>query len=820
LEILWQDIRFGVRVLIKRPGFTAVALVTLALAIGANTAILSVVKTVMFNSLPFNNLDRLVMVWRSNLSQDIDDLSFTEADFVAYRDHSEGLDQIAGIDAKSFSLTGGDEPVHLNGANVSVNLFSMLNVTPLLGRTFSHDEGEAGRDRVVILSFGLWQGRFGSDPNILGRTFTIRLTPALPPAASGESETQEPEESYTVIGVLPKDFRLPGVEAELWIPLVLNYDRLRRVENSIIAIGRLKPGVTVKQAESQLKNLASGLEQQYPETNKGVSAFLNTLQDQDIGDVRSTLLLLMAGVTLVLLIACANVASLLLVRAAERDREMAVRTALGATRMRLIRQMLTESVLLSLVGGFLGIALAYWLTRLLIAVSPSGIPRIKDVTIEPSVLAITIAISFVIGIVFGLVPAFQISKSTLNESLKEGTRSASGGARKQRLRTVLVVCELSLALMLLIGAGLVVKSFMQIKSVDMGFDKKDVLSFQISLPHSKYRQPSQQAAFFRQALDGVRQLPGVEAAGTINILPFIPDNQFTPIAVFGHPESGPGESPLISVRTVSPGFFRAMGIPVVNGEDFSEENLQRIRLIINESLAKRFFPGEDPIGKRIAMGPSDARGGYIPIIGVVRDVRQFVVTEPAPTLYLSYIRELSMTMAVRTTSNPIAMASLVRERIRAVDSDQPIYDIKTMDQRMSEAGSVSKSRFRTTLLIVFAASALLLAAVGIYGVMAYSVTQRTREIGIRLALGAESRDVMKLVVGYGMVLTAVGIAIGIGAALALTRLMSALLFGVSATDVLSFVGAALLLMVVSLFASYVPARRATKIDPLKALHYE
>lgn len=817
MEILWQDIRFGFRVLIKRPGFTAVALVTLALAIGANTAILSVVKTVLFNSLPFNNLDRLVMVWRSNLQQDIADLTFTQADFVEYRDHGEGLEQMAGIDPKSFILTGGEEPVHLDGANVTANLLSMLNVTPALGRGFAEEEDRAGRDRVVMLSYGLWQRRFSSDRNIVGQPLTIRLSPAFAPSGPPPDTQQE---TYTVIGVLPKDFRLPGVDAELWIPLVLNYGDLPRIENSILAIGRLKPGVSKKQAESQLKNLAGALEQQYPETNKGVSAFLNMLQDEDIGEVRPTLLLLMAGVTLVLLIACANVASLLLVRAAEREKEMAVRTALGATRGRLVRQLLTESVLLSLIGGVLGIALAYWLTRLLIAVGPVGIPRIKEVTIDASVLVMTIALSFVIGIVFGLVPAFQISKSNLNESLKEGTRSASGGSRRQRLRSVLVVCELSLALMLLIGAGLVVKSFMQIKSVDMGFEKRNILTFQISLPHSKYMQGAQQMAFFRQALDGVRQLPGVEAAGTINILPFEADNQFTPIGVFGRPEAGPGESPLITLRTVSPGFFRAMGIQVVNGEDFTDDNLLRVRLIISESLAQRFFPGEDPVGKRIAMGPSEARGPYIPIIGVVRDVRQFVQVEPAPTLYLPFLRELSMTMAVRTSANPTGLSALVRDQIRAVDPDQPIYDIRTIEQRVSEAPAVTKSKFRTTLLIVFAGSALVLAAVGIYGVMAYSVTQRTREIGIRLALGAESKDVLKLIVGYGMLLTVAGIAIGIGAALALTRLMSALLYGVSATDAISFAGAALLLAMVALVASYLPARRATKIDPLKALHYE
>ena len=818
LETLWQDIRFGFRVLIKRRGFTVVALLTLSLAIGANTAILSVVKVVLFNSLPFNNLDRLVMVWRSNLQQGLADLSFTPADFVEYRDKSQGLDQIAGIDAKSFTLTGGEEPVHLHGANVSPNLFSMLNVSPVIGRSFTPDEEQPGRNQVVILSHGLWQRSFGGDASVLGRTLTLRLTPAVAAIAPPDAETQN--EIYTVIGVLPKEFRLPDVSADIWIPLVLNYNQLPRVENSILAIGRLKPGVSLKQAEADLKNLASSLEQQYPETNKGVSAFLNGLQDQDIGDVRPTLLLLLAGVGLVLLIACANVGSLLLVRASERDKEMAVRTALGATRKRLVRQLLTESVLLSLIGGALGLALAYWLTRLLISVSPSDIPRMKDVTIDASVLAITIALSFVIGIVFGLVPAFQVTKAGLNESLKEGTRSATGGARRQSFRSILVIAELSLALMLLIGAGLVIKSFMQLKSVDVGFDKRNVLSFQISLPNSKYPQPQQQAAFFQQALSAIRELNGVEAAGLINILPMVANNQFTPIAVFGRPEPGPGESPLITVRTVSPGFFRALSIPIVKGEDFTEENLGRIRLIINEALARRFFPDEDPIGKRIAMGPSEARGGYIPIIGVVKDVRQFVVAEAAPTLYLPYLMEVSMTMAIKTKSNPLAIAGPVRNQILAVDKDQPIYDIRTMEQRLDEVGSVAKSRFRTTLLIVFAATALILSAIGIYGVMAYSVTQRTREIGIRLALGADSKDVLKLIVSRGLILTGSGILIGMGAAVGLTRLMAAVLFGVSATDVITFAGASGLLAIVSLVASYFPARKATKIDPLKALHYE
>jgi putative ABC transport system permease protein len=818
LEILLQDVRFGLRVLIKKPGFTAVALITLALAIGANSAIFSVVKTVLFNSLPFKNLDRLVMVWRSNLQQGLADLSFTEADFVEYRDHAEGLDQLAGIDAKSFTLTGKQEPVHLDGANVSANLFSMLNVTPFLGRTFTPEEEQPGHNQVVVLTYSLWQTRFGADPNVKGRAVAIRLTPAITP--SGPAPTQPPDETFEVIGVLPKDFRLPGISAELYIPLVLNMRQLRRVENSIFAIGRLKPGVSLSQADAELKNLAASLERQYPQTNKGVSAFLNSLRDQDIGDIRPTILLLMAGVGLVLLIACANVASLLLVRAAEREREMAVRTALGAARRRLVRQLLTESVLLSVLGGIIGIALANWLTRLLVAVSPSEIPRIKDVTIDLSVLSMTIALSFAIGIVFGLVPAFQISKSNLNEALKEGTRSAGEGIRKQSLRSVLVTCELSLALMLLIGAGLVVKSFREVRSVDVGFSKRNILTFQISLPSSKYTQGQQQVDFYRQALTGIRQLPGVEAAGTINILPLIPDNQFTPISIYGRPDAGPGEAPLITLRTVSPGFFQAMGIPVVSGEEFTDENLLRVRLVISESLAQRYFPGEDPVGKRIAMGPSDARGSYIPIIGVVKDVRQFVLTEPAPTLYLPYLREVSMTMAVRTRSNPLGLADLVRDQILAVDKDQPIYDIKTMEQRLSETGAVAKSRFRTTLLIAFAATALVLAAIGIYGVMAYSVTQRTRELGIRLALGAESKDVVKLILRHGVILTVLGLAIGIGAALGLTRLMSALLYGVSATDAVTFGGACVVLAAVALLASYVPARRATRIDPLNALHYE
>jgi putative ABC transport system permease protein len=818
MEKLAQDIRYALRIMLKRPMVSVMAILALALGIGANTAVFSVVNTVLLSSLPYEDPNSVVMVWGRNVQEDRLTISFTPGEFKDYREQNQVLTGLAGVEPSRFNLIGDAEPTQISGARASANYFSLLGVRALIGRTFSSDEDQPGKSQVIILSYALWQRRFGSDPGIIGRQLKLYLSPAINPNVPPSSDPSG--DIYEVIGVLPSDFRMPQIPSEVWVPLVIDSERLDRVQNSIRAIGRLKPGVTPKQAEAQMNSIASQLAEQYPETNKDQTVFVNSIREQEIGDIRQTLLTLLVGVGLVLLIACANVANLLLTRASEREKEIALRMAVGASRSRLFRQLLTESILLSLIGGALGLFLAYWGTKVLVSISPGSIPRIEEVTIDGVVLAVTFGISVVTGIIFGLAPAIQFSKPDLNQTLKEATRSLAGSQRRRGIGNLLVISEISLALMLLIGAGLIAKSFTQLRAVDLGFNPKNVLTVPISLSYSKYSEGPQQAEFFRQALEKVRLLPGVQSAGAINILPITPTDQFTPVVAQGQPEPGPGETPNITVRTVSPDFFSSMGIPILSGEDFREENFQRFRFIINETFARRYFPNEEPVGKRLAMGPPDARSPFIPIIGVVKDVRQFVETEGAPTVYIPYIRQISMTLAIRTTSDPVAMAAGVRNELSAIDKDQPIDRIVTMEKFLTEGDTLSQARFRTILLVAFGATALMLAAIGLYGVISYSVTQRTHEIGLRMALGAQRTDLFKLVIGQGLVLTLIGIVIGLMAAFALTRVIAALLYGVSATDPIIFTATPLFLLLVAILASVVPARSATKVDPMVALRYE
>ncbi|HWP42569.1 MAG TPA: ABC transporter permease [Blastocatellia bacterium] len=800
LEELGQDLRYGARMLVKNPGFTVVAVIMLALGIGANTAIFSVVNAVLLRPLDYEDPDRLVTVLENNWQKGWTRFAVAPGNFAAWREQNQVFEQMAAFTGSSFTLVGEGEPEQLPGTRASANLFALLGVKPALGRDFLPEEDHPGGERVVIVSHRLWQRRFGADPGLVGKPLTLN------------------GQSYTVVGVMPAGFLFPNPRTELWVPVAFSAGDLgNRGGHDYVAIARLKPGVTLEQAQTEMSAIAARLEEQYPETNAAWGARVTLLVEEVVGDVRPALLALVCAVAFVLLIACANVANLLLARAAARQKEVAIRAALGSSRSRLLRQLLTESVLLSLLGGAFGMLLAAWGVDALVSLGPANIPRLSQVGIDGRVLGFAFLISLATGIIFGLAPALQASQTDLSESLKEGGRSSSAGAGSQRLRRLLVVAEVALALALLVGAGLMIKSFVRLSEVETGFDSQNVLTAQITLPQSRYDDRQQQAAFFRQVLARIEALPGVESVGAASPLPFTGDRLYSFI-VEGHPTDN---VPSANYYAVSPDYFVTMGIPLLKGRFFTEADMAESPrvAIINETMARRYFPDEDPIGKRmnITNGPEVMRE----IVGVVGDVKQYGLDTQSPAqMYEPYLQRPypGMTLVVRAASEPAGLIDAVRREVLAVDKEQPIARAQTMEEIIAK--SVAPRRFSVILLAAFAAVALTLAAVGIYGVMSYLISQRTHEIGVRMALGAGRRDVLRLVVGQGMRLALLGVGIGLLAAFALTRLMESLLFGVSATDPLTYIVVALLLATSALLACYVPARRATKVDPLLALRYE
>jgi putative ABC transport system permease protein len=794
----------------KSPGFTAMAVLALALGIGANSAIFSVVNTVLLRPLPYKDPDRLVMVWYHVPQKGLKQFSASPLDFIDWRDQSQVFEQMAAFDSLSFNLTGKEEPERIEGARVSASLFPLLGVKAALGRTFLAEEEQPGHERVVILSHGLWQRRFGADPGFIGQTLTLNGS------------------SYTVVGILPASFKFPDKE-ELWTPLAFNPEQLiesARGGRSLLVIGRLKPAVTLRQGQTEMSTIARRLEQRYPVTNTGWGIHLVPLHEQEVEEYRLALLILLGVVGFVLLIACANVANLLLARAATRQKEIAIRTALGATRRHVIRQLLTESLLLAGLGGALGLLLALWGIDLLVAVCPADMPRVQEVRLDGHVLGFTLLVSLLAGVIFGLAPAFQASQPDLNQSLKEGGWKSRALPGRHRIRNLLVVGEVALALVLLIGAGLMIKSFLRVRSVHLGFNPEHVLTMQIALPPSQYAAGHPVSAFYRQLLARIEELPGVQSVGAVTVLPLSGDVSATSFTIEGRPPLPTGEFLLANYRAISPHYFRTMGIPLLQGRDVAERDGEAAPtvVVINQTMAQRFWPGEQPLGKRLRL---KVKGQQISceIVGVVGDVKYAELNAKAtPEIYWPYAQNLrpgytsNMTLVVRTASDPVSMAAAVRSQVQAVDRNQPVFNIKTMEQYVVQA--VASWRGATLLLSLFAALALVLAAVGIYSVMSYSVTQRTHEIGVRMALGAEPRDVLRLVVGQGMMLTLIGVIAGLAAAFALTRVMSEMLYGVSPTDPTTFAAIALLLAAVALMASYIPARRATKVDPMVALRYE
>jgi predicted permease len=812
IETLLQDIRYGARVLAKHRGFTVVAVLTLALGIGANTAIFSVVNELLLRPLPFRDADRLVMLWEVT-PEGRHQNTTSRANFRGWREQSKSFEGMAAFSDQRLNLTGAGDPEEVSVQLATPELFQVLGIEPLIGRRITEDDARAGAPAVAVLSYGLWQRRFGGDPHLLGKPIMLNSEP------------------YTVVGILQEGFQWhirkrsgTGKPAEIWTVLDMPTEGSGSRGRFLSTVARLKPGVTLEQAEAEMKTIASRLELDAPRYNKGYSAEVIPLREQFVGNVRPALWLLLGAVGLVLLIACANVANLLLARAAAREKEIALRAALGAHRLRIVRQLLTESVLLSVLGSLLGLGLAWWGIQALVAISPRDLVNIQSVGLNFTVLAWTTGVSLVTGIVFGLVPALEATRLNLNDALKEGGKGSEGqSSRSRRLRSVLVVAEVSLALVLLISAGLLVKSFAQLQKINTGFNSENVLTMVVRLPEGKYKTDPQLVAFFRQAEERIGVLPGVRNVGMVNFLPLYGGlGSATMFTIEGRPAPPVGQEPGTNVRVSDAGYFNALGIPLLRGRNFTETETSEPRhvIIISESFARQYFPGEEPLGKRITVAMAEEP---VPteIIGVVGDVRYDSLTDKAePTVYFPH-PELAypfMTLVIRTGGNPAELAPAIEREVRAIDPDQPVSDVRTMNQVMSD--TLGRARFNTLLLTLFAGLATLLAAVGIFGVMNYSVTLRTREIGLRMALGAQRGQVLMLILRQGLLLTLIGIGIGLVGALAVTRVMSSLLFGVGASDPLTFALIVLVLAVVSLIACYIPARRATRVDPMIALRYE
>jgi putative ABC transport system permease protein len=804
---LWQDIRFGLRLMAKKPGFTFIGVLALALGIGANTAIFSVVKAVLLSPLPYSHSERLVWIWETNPGSDIKEEAASMPNFNDWRTQSQSFEAMAGFANTAITMTGETEPERIAGSVITASFFSVLGVEPLMGRSFTDEENGPKGARVVIISHGLWQRRFGANPKIVGQVVTLNGNP------------------YQIVGVMPKGFKnpLPAQRnpAELWIPLAMSFEPNLRRSDFLSVVGRLRPNVTIEQARAEMKTIASRLEQQYPDTNTGWGTILIPLQERIIGDVRPALWVIVGVVGFLLLIACTNVANLLLARSAARQQEIAVRRALGAGRMRLVRQFLTESIMLALCGGFLGTLLAMWGVEFLVRLGPGNIPRLDEVRLNWQVLLFTLGISILTGMLFGLLPALHATNPNLTESLKEGGRSSTEGRRGARLRSALVVAEIAIALVMLIGAGLMVKSFIRLQGVDPGFKPERILAVDLSLPAAKYKEAPQQLAFWEQLLGRVSQLPGVERVAAVTALPFT-GGAVLAFSVEGRSAPPPGNTPDAEYRVITPGYFETMGISLIKGSAFTEQHTSNTPAVavINETMARKHFPGEDPIGKRINLGDPE-KSPWRTVIGIVRDVRQKALDEePYPQMYAAYAQfpSRAMTLVARTSSAPSALVPAIRSELAVMDKDQPLYNVRTVEQVMSE--SISRQRFSMLLIAIFAGVGLVLASVGIYGVMSYTVAQRTHEIGVRMALGASARDVLKMVVGQGMLLAVIGTGLGLSAAFLLTRLISSLLFSVSAADPLTYILIALLLISVALVACLIPALRATRVDPMVALRYE
>ena len=801
-----QDLRYGLRTLIKNPGFTIVAVIALALGIGANSAIFSVVNAVLLRPLPYKNPDQLVVIWENATHLGFPKDTPSPANFLDWRQQSSLFEGMAAFAERSFNLTGVGEPERLDGRRVSANLFEMLGVKPIVGRTFVPQEDRPGT-KVVLLNEGLWKRRFGGDPAVVGRAVNLNGEP------------------YTVVGVLPQTVRLPtsgNWRDQVWVPLAFpSEEAASRGAHYLEVIARMKPGMTLPKAQAEMDTIAARLAQQYPDFNARRGAVVTPLHEEIVGKMKSPLLILLGAVAFVLLIACANVANLLLARAAVRQKEIALRLALGANRARLTKQLLVESVLLSLVGGLVGLGAAYFGLNVLTRFIPRDVAQADTITIDAKVLLFTLAVAVVTGLIFGLAPATQASHFNLNETLKEGGRDSGAGVRGKRLRNSLVIAEVATSFILLVGAGLLINSFVHLRTLDPGFRADHLLTLNVDLSEVKYPDTQRRTAFFEEVTRRVQTLPGVQSVAVAGNLPFTYNGDSTSIAVEGIPDPPIDQWPDVIYRTIGPGYLATMGIPLVRGRDFNDQDTLDTTpvVVISEKTAKHYWPNEEPIGKRLKTGATTSNIPWRTVIGVVKDVRQNdFIAEPKMQMYFSYrqVKDLvANALVVRTLADPLSLATSVRNTIWAVDKDQPVANIDSMEHIV--AGAVARQRFSMLLLAIFAGLALVLAAVGIYGVMSYSVAQQTREIGIRIALGAQRGDVLRMTVKEGLKLVGVGLLIGLISAFVLTRVMESLLFGISATDPVTFGIICVVLLIVATLASYIPALRAATVDPMVAL---
>ncbi len=798
---LIQDVRYGLRLMLKRPGITVVAILSLALGIGANSAVFSVINTVLLRPLNYADPDKLVRVWGVNKEAGTADAGLSPMNFLDYRAQSASFEQMAGYTTvgSSFILEGSDGNERIQGSRVTANIFDALGVKPALGRTFVAGEDQAGRERVVVLTNAFWQSRFGGDQSIIEKPITLNGV------------------SYTVIGVMAPDFNfIFQRDVDLFAPLAFG-TRLTSVRHNpyLWTIGRLKRDATQQQADAELAVIASQLEQQYPEANRGWTADTQSVNENLVKPIRPLLLILIGAVAFVLLIACANVANLLLVRSIARQKEMAVRTALGAGRGRLIRQVLTESVILSLLGGAVGVLLAYLGLKLLVALNPRDLPRVQEINLDARVLGFTVVVAVMTGIIFGLAPALRFSRTQVVEALKEGMGRATGSLLVRRVQSALIVIAITLASALLIGTGLLIKSFMRLQSANPGLASDNLLTMQVSTSPILFPESDDVVRFWGETLKRLEAIPGVKAAAASEVPIAMPGNS-TVVSVVGRPQEGSRDE--VAFHAVSHDFFRTLGIPIVAGRSFTEQETQQRAqvVVVNEAFANKYFSGSDALGGQVNI---ELAGEWVAeIVGIVKNVHHEGVTvTPQPDIYVPVL-EFCQSLIVRTEQDPMSMASVVSKEITQTGAKPPVYRIRSMDDILYD--SVAKPRLYMALFAIFSLVAFVLSAVGLYSLISYSVSQRTREIGVRMALGAKPGDVLKLILKEGLVLAIAGATLGLVLSFAMTRLMSSLLYGLSPTDTLTFVGVTLLVILVAILATYIPSRKAMRVEPVVALRYE
>ena len=804
---IWQDLKYGFRVLRKNPGFAAGAIVVLALGIGANTAIFSVVNAVLLRPLPYRDPGRIAMIYHVPPQKSFPGakiFAVSPANYLDWQAQSSVFDAMSTFHPTTMTVTGKDQPEAASGMVVSSGFFQVLGTTPIMGRTFTPEEDTDGHGNVVVLSYPFWQSHFGADPKVIGKSLTFNGQP------------------YSIIGVMPAHFQF-FYQGQYFVPLGwTDQDRAVRNNHNYLVIARLKRGVSLQQAQAEIDTISTRLEQAYPEDDKGWGATIVPLHEDLVGDVRPALLVLLGAVAFVLLIACANVANLVLAKTLGRRKEIAIRTALGANWQRVIQQMLAETLLLAAAGGAFGLLVAHAGIALIVAFFGDKLPQTGAVGLDIEVLGFTLAISILAGVIAGLAPAWRLARTNVNEALKQGTGRTDVDSTGRATRNILIVCEVGLSLVLLIGAGLMIRTLWALHNVKPGVDPHNVLTFRVTLPREKYPKPEQQLNFYKQLVERTRSLPGVESVGTIDALPFTDDGSTEPVAIEGRPAVEFAMQPEVAVRTISPGYLRTLRIPLLAGRDFSETDSldSPAAIVISESMAREFWPDENPIGKRLIL--SFFPGKVREVIGVAGDVkfRGLDSRKSLATVYvpLAQITFWNQAMVVRTAGDPASSASAMAVAVHQQDADQPLRDVRTMDDILAD--SLSQQRFSMLLLASFAGLALVLAAVGIYSVLAYAVRQRQREIGIRMALGAQLSDVLRMVVAEGMRPALIGVALGLAGALALKRAVSSLVFGVSESDPFTFLSVSVLLAMVALVASILPAYRATKVDPMRALREE